>query len=105
MDYGAGLREMRRALRPGGVAAILEFSKPQNALFAAVYHFYSRRILPLIGGMITGAPDAYRYLPASVQKFPGAPELAEEMRGAGFGEVSFEYLTGGSVALHLGKAA
>ena len=53
-NYEAGLREMRRVLRPGGMAAILEFSQPRNALFAAVYGFYSRRILPLIGGLITG---------------------------------------------------
>jgi demethylmenaquinone methyltransferase/2-methoxy-6-polyprenyl-1,4-benzoquinol methylase len=102
-NYEAGLREMRRALRPGGTAAILEFSQPRNSLFAAVYHFYSRRILPLIGGMITGAGDAYRYLPESIQKFPDAPELAAQMRRAGFDEVSFERLTGGSVALHIGR--
>ncbi len=101
-NYGAGLREMRRALRPGGVAAILEFSQPRNSLFAAIYHFYSRRILPRIGALLTGAGDAYRYLPASIQKFPDAPDLAEQMRQAGFADVSFEYLTGGSVALHLG---
>jgi demethylmenaquinone methyltransferase/2-methoxy-6-polyprenyl-1,4-benzoquinol methylase len=104
-NYEAGLREMRRVLRPGGVAAILEFSQPRNSLFAAVYHLYSRRILPLIGGMVTGAGDAYRYLPASIQKFPDAPDLAARMRLAGFDAVSFEYLTGGSVALHLGTAA
>jgi len=104
VDYDAGLREMRRALRPGGMAAILEFSQPSNAVFAAVYHFYSRRILPLIGGLITGNADAYRYLPESIQKFPDAAELAEAMRRAGFAEVSFERLTGGSVALHVGKA-
>lgn len=101
-DYDAGLREMRRVLRPGGVAAILEFSQPRNSLFAAVYKFYSRRILPWIGGLITGAPDAYRYLPESIRKFPDAPELADAIRRAGFSSVSFEYLTGGSVALHLG---
>lgn len=104
VDYDAGLREMRRALRPGGVAAILEFSQPVNSLFASVYHFYSRRILPVIGGIVTGNPEAYRYLPESIEKFPDAPELAEAMRRAGFAEVTFERLTGGSVALHLGRA-
>jgi len=102
-NYEAGLAEMRRVLRPGGMAAILEFSTPSNGLFAAVYHFYSRRILPIIGGLISGSPDAYRYLPESVRKFPAAPELAAKMRAAGFQNVSFEYLTGGSVALHLGS--
>jgi demethylmenaquinone methyltransferase / 2-methoxy-6-polyprenyl-1,4-benzoquinol methylase len=105
VDYDAGLREMRRVLRPGGMATILEFSQPRNSLFAAVYHFYSRRILPVIGGLITGNGDAYRYLPESIQKFPDAPELADAMRRAGFAEVSFDRLTGGTVALHLGKVA
>ena len=99
---GAGLAEMRRVLRPGGMAAILEFSQPPNAVFAALYHFYSRRILPLIGGALSGSRDAYTYLPESVRKFPSAEELAEEMRRAGFAEVRYERFTGGIVALHLG---
>jgi demethylmenaquinone methyltransferase/2-methoxy-6-polyprenyl-1,4-benzoquinol methylase len=103
-NYEAGLREMRRVLRPGGVAAILEFSQPPNRLFGAVYSFYSRRILPLIGGVLTGSGDAYRYLPESVRKFPDPPQLAEEMERAGFRSVRFERLTGGIVALHLGTA-
>jgi len=100
-NYGAGLEEMRRVLRPGGMAAILEFSRPSNAIFAALYAFYSRRILPRIGGALSGSPDAYRYLPESVRKFPRAPELAEEMRRVGFQDVGYELLTGGIVALHL----
>ena len=101
-NYGAGLAEMRRVLGPGGMAAILEFSEPPNPVFAALYHFYSRRILPLIGGALSGSRDAYTYLPESVRKFPPAEELAEEMRRAGFREVRYERFTGGIVALHLG---
>jgi demethylmenaquinone methyltransferase/2-methoxy-6-polyprenyl-1,4-benzoquinol methylase len=101
-NYQAGLAEIGRVLKPGGTAAILEFSQPRNSLFAAVYGFYSRRILPLIGGALTGSGDAYRYLPESIRKFPSAGELAEEMRRSGFQEVSYEFLTGGVVALHLG---
>src|SRR5205814_1605968 len=82
-NYDAGLREIYRVLRPGGLAAILEFSQPPNALFAALYDFYSRRLLPRIGGLLTGSPGAYSYLPESVRKFPSAPELAEEMRMVG----------------------
>ena len=101
-NYEAGLVEMRRVLRPGGTAAILEFSQPPHAAFAALYHLYSRRILPWVGGLISGDRGAYTYLPESVKKFPSASELAEAMRIAGFPNTEYEYLTGGIVALHLG---
>jgi demethylmenaquinone methyltransferase/2-methoxy-6-polyprenyl-1,4-benzoquinol methylase len=104
-SYEDGLREMRRVLRPGGMAAILEFSQPPDAVFGAVYGFYSRRVLPWIGGLLTGRRDAYMYLPESIRKFPGAPQLAEDMRRAGFTNVTFERFTGGSVALHIGSVA
>jgi demethylmenaquinone methyltransferase/2-methoxy-6-polyprenyl-1,4-benzoquinol methylase len=104
-NYRAGLVEMRRALRDGGTLAILEFTQPPNKAFAAVYNWYSRKILPLLGGAISGAPDAYRYLPESVRKFPDAPELAALMRQSGFPNVQWEYLTFGIVALHLGRTA
>jgi demethylmenaquinone methyltransferase/2-methoxy-6-polyprenyl-1,4-benzoquinol methylase len=102
-NYEAGLREMRRVLRGGGVAAILEFSQPPNPLFRALYSFYSRRILPAIGGALSGSRDAYAYLPESVRKFPAPEELADLMRAAGFRTVEFERLTGGIVALHLAR--
>ena len=104
-DYRAGLTEMRRVLRPGGALAILEFTQPPNEAFAALYNWYSRRVLPVIGGAISGAREAYEYLPESVRRFPGAPELAQLMRDAGFAQVEWEYLTFGIVALHIGKTA
>lgn len=103
-NYRKGLGEMRRVLKPSGLAAILEFSQPQNRAFAAFYSFYSRRVLPAIGGAVSGSRDAYEYLPESVRKFPGPEGLAEEMRCAGFREVEYELLSGGIVALHTGKA-
>jgi demethylmenaquinone methyltransferase / 2-methoxy-6-polyprenyl-1,4-benzoquinol methylase len=102
-NYRAGLAEMRRVLRRGGMAAILEFSQPPNPVFRALYDFYSRRILPVLGGALSGSRDAYTYLPESVRKFPGPAELAEAMREEGFGEVRYERMTGGIVALHLGS--
>ena len=92
---------MLRVLKPGGVAAILEFSQPTNPAFRAMYGFFSTRVLPRIGGIVSGSPDAYNYLPESIRKFPGAEQLAQEMRRAGFSRVEFERMTGGAVALHL----
>jgi demethylmenaquinone methyltransferase/2-methoxy-6-polyprenyl-1,4-benzoquinol methylase len=102
-NYQRGLEEILRVLKPGGVAAILEFSQPSNPAFRALYGFFSTRILPRIGGMISGSPEAYSYLPESIRKFPGAEQLAEEMRRAGFSRVEFERMTGGAVALHLAR--
>jgi demethylmenaquinone methyltransferase / 2-methoxy-6-polyprenyl-1,4-benzoquinol methylase len=104
-NYEAGLREMRRVLRNGGVAAILEFSLPPHPAFRALYSFYSRHVLPLIGGAVSGSRDAYTYLPESMRRFPGPDELAEWMRAAGFTGVEFERLTGGIAALHLGQVS
>jgi demethylmenaquinone methyltransferase/2-methoxy-6-polyprenyl-1,4-benzoquinol methylase len=102
-NYRHGLEELARVLKPGGVLAILEFSQPANRLFAGLYGFFSTRVLPWVGGMISGSRDAYSYLPESIQKFPGAEGLAEQMRAAGFASVEIERLTFGAVALHLGR--
>jgi demethylmenaquinone methyltransferase/2-methoxy-6-polyprenyl-1,4-benzoquinol methylase len=101
-NYHSGLLELRRILKPGGTLVILEFSTPPNPLLASAYGFYSRAVLPAIGGMLSGSKDAYTYLPESVRKFPDADGLADQMRDAGFVNVRFERLTFGIVALHLG---
>jgi len=72
-------------------------------VLSRLYDFYSRSILPTIGGWISGSKEAYSYLPESVRKFPGAEDLAKQMRDAGFTNVRFERMTAGIVALHMGE--
>lgn len=103
-NYETSLVEFRRVLKPGGIAAILEFSTPPNPAFNALYGFYSKNILPRVGGLLSGASDAYTYLPDSVAKFPDADGLAAKMKQAGFRGVSYERMTFGIVALHTGEA-
>jgi demethylmenaquinone methyltransferase / 2-methoxy-6-polyprenyl-1,4-benzoquinol methylase len=100
-----GLKELRRVLKPQGWAAILEFSKPTVPGFRTLMVTYSTRLLPRIGGIISGSRSAYEYLPDSVSRFPDQTALAQLMRDADFYEVAFENLTGGVAALHTGRRA
>jgi demethylmenaquinone methyltransferase/2-methoxy-6-polyprenyl-1,4-benzoquinol methylase len=101
-NYESGLREMRRVLRPGGEVGILEFSEARG-VFGTAYRFYLRRIVPKLGGAVSGSPAAYSYLPASVAQFPAPEDLAVRMSEVGFADVQFELWTGGSVALHTAR--
>lgn len=97
-----GLRELRRVLKPGGKLVVLEFSTPVVPGFRGLFRFYFSRVLPRIGGMVSGSRGAYEYLPDSVSKFPNQKELADRMREAGFGDVRYRNLTGGIAAIHSG---
>jgi len=101
-DLAGGIREFARILRPGRRLVILEFTEPPNPLLRRLYLFYFRRILPLVGRLVSGHPWAYTYLPESVREFPGPPELAELMRKEGFRKAEWELLSGGIAALHVG---
>jgi demethylmenaquinone methyltransferase/2-methoxy-6-polyprenyl-1,4-benzoquinol methylase len=101
-DLEAGLKELRRVLRPGGRLGILEITKPRGPL-ALFYRLWFDRIVPLLGRVLPGG-DAYTYLPASVRRFPGPEELAELLRACGFQNVRFWRFAGGIVALHVGEA-
>ncbi len=100
----AGLREAYRVLKPGARFVILEFTTPRSWVVRTGYQFYFHHVLPLIGGIISGHRTAYRYLPQSVAHFPGEAELAARMRAAGFRDVTWESLTFGIAAIHVGTA-
>ena len=95
------LAEMSRVLKPGGKLLVLEFSKVAPPL-AQAYDWYSFRILPQLGKLVTGDADSYRYLAESIRMHPGQEELKVLMKKAGFGHVDFHNMTGGVVALHVG---
>ena len=95
------LAEMRRVLRPGGVAAVLEFSKVWEPLKPA-YDWYSFSVLPRLGKLVAGDGDSYRYLAESIRMHPDQTELKTLMEDSGFDSVAFHNLAAGVVALHLG---
>ena len=99
----SGLAELSRVLKPGGWVAVLEFSRPANAMLRPLFNLYFRKLLPWMGGLVSGSRSAYTYLPASVQKFPDQSQLSLLMEQAGFVQVGYENLTGGIAALHMGR--
>ena len=97
-----GLAELFRVLKPGGSLAVLEFSKPVIPGFSFLFQVYFTKLLPFVGGLISGSRSAYQYLPDSVSRFPDQTELVARMQQVGFERVEYQNLTGGIAALHLG---
>lgn len=90
-----GLREMRRVLKPGGHLLVLEFGQPKSALFGALYRWYSRALMPRIGGLLTGNRDAYTYLPSTAKNFPCGAAFEALLEEAGLAPERTRPLTGG----------
>ena len=101
-NYEVGLREIQRLLKPGGTVAILEFAEPPEGWLGDLYRWYFSKVLPRIGGLISGDRAAYTYLPKSVARFFRPPELAALMSSVGYQSVEYRVWTMGTVALHIG---
>jgi len=102
MDLDAGFREFVRVLKPGARLVMLDCSTPVNPVLRALYLTYFRRVLPVIGRVVSGHPTAYSYLPESVTDFPQPAELEQRMAAAGLGRTGHQMLTGGIAALTWG---
>ncbi len=96
-DIEEGFKSFHRVLKEGGKATILEFRMPSNKLFKGLYKFYFKRILPLVGGLISGDRAAYKYLPSSVEEFDEKVQLDKLLLNAGFKEVKQYNFTFGTV--------
>jgi len=97
------LQEMTRVLTPGGRVLILEFSRMDRPVLGPLFRFYFHRVMPLIGGLISGNPHAYRYLPESVDSFADPDQVDREMTDSGLVNVIHRPLTFGIAYLHMGE--
>ncbi|MBP6618918.1 MAG: bifunctional demethylmenaquinone methyltransferase/2-methoxy-6-polyprenyl-1,4-benzoquinol methylase UbiE [Leadbetterella sp.] len=98
-----GLTDMCRVLKPGGTCLVVEFSKPASFPFKQFYWFYSTKILPIIGKLVSKDSSAYSYLPESVKAFPDGRAFLDVFEQAGFKETSVKTLTFGICSIYLGK--
>jgi len=104
-DKVTALKEFHAGLKKGGTLAVLELTTPPKGLFYSLYLFYFKKILPLIGWLISGDTKAYQYLPESVLHFPESKIFVAIMQSAGFTDIRWRRLTFGIVTLYIGKKA
>jgi demethylmenaquinone methyltransferase/2-methoxy-6-polyprenyl-1,4-benzoquinol methylase len=100
-DMEQGLREMHRILKPGGRLMILEFSKPTNRWFKALYDLYSFTVMPLVGKIMVDSWAAYTYLPESIRLFPSPAGLSDRLAALGFEGITYRPLSNGIAVAHL----
>lgn len=98
-DRAAGLREMRRVLRPDGHLFVLEFTQPAR-WFRPVYYLYLKHFLPIVARILCGDRSAYDYLAGSIEAFPSKEDLTRELENVGFGAIQATALSASSVAIH-----
>ena len=94
------LDEIARVLAPGGIALSLDFNKPTNRLVCRVYLLYLTIAGTLLGWALHGDPDTYRYIPASIRRYPGAESVGRALAARGFGRVRAVPVLGGLMAIH-----
>jgi demethylmenaquinone methyltransferase/2-methoxy-6-polyprenyl-1,4-benzoquinol methylase len=101
-EIGQAIAEMTRVVQPGGRVVCLELTRPFLPVFRQVFRMFFHQIVPLIGGLVSGEPDAYRYLPQSVDRFPEAEELKTMFGNAGLMYPDYRLLNFGTIAIHWG---
>jgi demethylmenaquinone methyltransferase/2-methoxy-6-polyprenyl-1,4-benzoquinol methylase len=102
-DLGAAIGEIRRVLKPGGVLVSLDFNNPSSALVRAVYLAYLTLVGGALGWLLHRDPDTYRYIPASIRRYPGAPAVAARMTALGFPRAEWRPVLGGLMAIHVAR--
>jgi demethylmenaquinone methyltransferase/2-methoxy-6-polyprenyl-1,4-benzoquinol methylase len=100
-DLARALREIHRVLEPGGIACSLDFDRPDAAWLRGIYLSFLTVFGAALGLVLHGRSETYRYIPASIRRYPGARGVARMMREAGFAEVRHVPLLGGLMAIHL----
>ena len=102
-DRANCLKEMARVVRPGGWVVNLDLTRPRPKPMAWFYRLYQDKVMPTVGGWISGRREAYQYLPKSIQEFPPPEAIAETFRAVGLEEVSWQSLTCGVATVHSGR--